>query len=223
MATRQEVVQVWRKADAVCFDVDSTVCEGEVIDDLAKFCGVGKDVQMLTEMAMNEKTDFREMLHRRLALIKPSQSDLKQFLNAFPPKLTPGIQDLVRILKQRGVNVYLVSGGFYCAIKAVANILNIPKDHVFCNRLHFDFEGNYVGFDKNQLTSMSGGKRNVVSLLIQQFDYKNLVMIGDGSTDAEACPPAKAFIGFGGNVERPKIKEISKWYATSFEELIKEF
>lgn len=43
-------------------------------------------------MAMNEKTDFREILWRRLNLIKPSQSDLKQFIQEFPPKLTPGIK-----------------------------------------------------------------------------------------------------------------------------------
>lgn len=222
MDTKQEMIQIWRNADAVCFDVDSTVCQGEAIDELAKFCGVGKDVQMLTEMAMNEKTDFREILWRRLNLIKPSQSDLKQFIQEFPPKLTPGIKEVVQQLKRRGVAVYLVSGGFYCVIKNVGNILNISKDHIFCNKLHFDFEGNYVGFDENQPTSLSGGKRKVMALLNKEFGYKNLVIIGDGSTDAEACPPAKAFIGFGGNVERPRIKEISKWYITSFEELLKE-
>ena len=41
---------------------------------------------------------------------------------------------------------------------------------------------------------MSGGKSKVVSLLNKEFGYKNLVIIGDGSTDAEACPPAVSSI-----------------------------
>ena len=47
MDEKQEVIKIWRNADAVCFDVDSTVCQGEAIDELAKFCGVGKKVEML--------------------------------------------------------------------------------------------------------------------------------------------------------------------------------
>ena len=35
---------IWRNADAVCFDVDSTVCVDEGIDELAAFMGVGDKV-----------------------------------------------------------------------------------------------------------------------------------------------------------------------------------
>lgn len=41
------VKAIWRKADAVCFDVDSTVIREEAIDELAKFCGKGKEIQEL--------------------------------------------------------------------------------------------------------------------------------------------------------------------------------
>lgn len=57
------------------------------------------------------------------------------------------------------------------------------------------FSGEYAGFDENELTSRGGGKGDVVRLLIKKFGYSNLVMIGDGATDAEAAPPAQAFIG----------------------------
>lgn len=45
--TETEIKNLWRLADCVCFDVDSTVCKNEAIDDLAEFCGVGEQVQKM--------------------------------------------------------------------------------------------------------------------------------------------------------------------------------
>lgn len=55
--------------------------------------------------------------------------------------------------------------------------------------------GNYSGFDVKEPTSKSRGKAEVAASLKTRFCYKNLVMIGDGAVDADACPPADAFIG----------------------------
>lgn len=55
--------------------------------------------------------------------------------------------------------------------------------------------GEYAGFDENEPTSKSGGKAVVISKLKEQYGYKNVILIGDGATDLEACPPADAFIG----------------------------
>ncbi len=120
--------------------------------------------------------------------------------------------------------------------------------------------GEYAGFDESQPTAESGGKGKVISMLKEQHGFKTVVMVGDGATDLEACPPAvsahsascvhicmserwlisirksilelqcghyllcpqSAFIGFGGNVIRPQVKERSLWYVTSFGELLKE-
>ena len=57
--------RVWRDADAVCFDVDSTVCTDEAIDELAKFLGVGEQVARCTQQAMGGKMSFREALQAR--------------------------------------------------------------------------------------------------------------------------------------------------------------
>lgn len=43
-SAKEQTQQIWRDAEAVCFDVDSTVCEDEAIDELAHFCGVGPQV-----------------------------------------------------------------------------------------------------------------------------------------------------------------------------------
>ncbi|KAI1706425.1 phosphoserine phosphatase [Ditylenchus destructor] len=50
----------------------------------------------------------------------------------------------------------------------------------------------------------------------------SLIMIGDGATDAEACPPADAFIGFGGNQVRETVQKLADWYVYDFETLLKE-
>jgi len=50
--------------------------------------------------------------------------------------------------------------------------------------------GEYAGFDESQPTAESGGKGKVISMLKEKYGFKTVVMIGDGATDAEACPPA---------------------------------
>lgn len=127
-------------------------------------------------------------------------------------------RELVDSLHQRNVKVFLISGGFRCIVEHVAAQLNIPQHHVYANRLKFYFNGEnfrpsvlignlralmvplcqlfrslpgeYAGFDESQPTAESGGKGKVVSLLKEQYGFKTVVMIGDGATDLEACPPA---------------------------------
>lgn len=55
--------------------------------------------------------------------------------------------------------------------------------------------GEYAGFDESQPTAESGGKGKVISILKEQYGFKTVVMIGDGATDLEACPPAVS-VGF---------------------------
>lgn len=219
----QQAKQVWKKADAVCFDVDSTVITDEGIDELAAFCGKGKEVSQWTTRAMGGGISFRTALRERLGIIGATREKLHKFIERSPVRLTPGIRELVKRLQERGTAVYLVSGGFRRVIQGAAEQLNIPDENVFANRLQFDDEGHYCGFDENELTSDSGGKTKVLQLLKEKHRYKSLVMIGDGATDLETFPSAAdTFIGFGGNVVREKVKAQAPWYVTDFKELLKE-
>ncbi|KAJ8301506.1 hypothetical protein KUTeg_020493 [Tegillarca granosa] len=195
MATCAAAKQIWRKASCVCFDVDSTLLIDEAIDELAKFCGVGKEVEEWTTRAMGGGISFREALNARLSIIKPSRQNVSDYINAHPPQFSPGIRDLVSRLHDRGTSVYLVSGGF---------------------------QREYAGFDEEQPTSMSGGKKTVAEKLKNYYGYKTLVAIGDGATDMEAFPPADTFIGYGGNVVRQKVKDNAPWFVTDIQELINE-
>lgn len=108
-----EILELWRSVDAVCFDVDSTVCLDEGIDELAAFCGAGKAVaewtarlnhltensqiisafkfSLLIEVlnftrAMSGSVPFEDALAARLSLFKPSLSQVENFLEQRPPR-----------------------------------------------------------------------------------------------------------------------------------------
>ncbi|CAJ0579519.1 unnamed protein product, partial [Mesorhabditis spiculigera] len=222
----QRVKQIWKQADCVCFDVDSTVCRDEAIDELARYLGVGDAVAQVTRQAMNGNARFRDALSARLDVMRPSRDQVEGFKKENPPKMTPGIVELVKALHARSVSVYLVSGGFRSLIEPVAAILGIPKINIYANQLLYNADGSYAGFDENELTSDSGskevGKPGVCGLLKSQHGYRNLVMIGDGATDLEAAPPANAFIGFGGNQVRESVRSQADWFVNDFDVLRKE-
>ena len=151
-ATPQELLrQLWSTADCVCFDVDSTVCVEEAIDELAKFQQVGALVEAITRNAMGGNMSFRTALKARLNLIQPTRSRLEQFLLNHPSQLTDGIAELIDLLHERKIPVYLITGGFHSIIDPVAKKLNIPSRNIFANRLLFteDETGAYAGFDED--------------------------------------------------------------------------
>ncbi|KAK9828777.1 hypothetical protein WJX72_002034 [[Myrmecia] bisecta] len=203
------VLETWRRAQAVCFDVDSTLCEDESIDELAAFLGVGDAVAALTANAMGGTVKFQDALAMRLELMQPSRQKVIAFLAAHPPRLSPGIPELVQLLQQRGTAVYLVSGGFRVIINPIADMLGIPLTNVYANTIlhQDDDQGSYAGFDAEEFTSRSGGKAEAIRVIKAQHGYSPLIMVGDGATDLEARQPggAEMFIGYGGVVERPNI------------------
>lgn len=130
-------------------------------------------------------------------------------------------------MKTNNKKIYLISGGFHSLIDPVAQELGIPLTNLFANKLLFDFNGNYGGFDVNQPTSRSGGKgeaitqiRNFNSSQLQVNAQLKIVMIGDGATDLESSPPADSFIGYGGNVIRESVQEKAQHFVTDFMQLM---
>jgi hypothetical protein len=100
------------RADAVCFDVDSTVITVEAIDELAAFSGSGAAVAAVTASAMGGTTSFTTALDTRLKIIQPTTSMMAEFLKIHPFTLTPHVAEVISGLQARGTHVYLVSGGF---------------------------------------------------------------------------------------------------------------
>ena len=215
-----DAVKTWKNANAVCFDVDSTVCQDEGIDMLADHCGSFEEVAAWTAKAMGGDTPFEVALAARLEIITPSRTDFEKCLEVHPPKLTDGIAELFATLQANDVDVYLVSGGFRLMIEPVADMLNISHSRIYANTVFFHDDGSYSGFDDQEYTSRAGGKPDVVSMLKREHGYETVVMVGDGATDMDARPPADLFIGFGGIVVRDSVKAGADWFVTDFEDMI---
>jgi phosphoserine phosphatase len=220
-SNKQELIrQLWLTADCVCFDVDSTVCVEEAIDELAKFQQVGALVEAITRNAMGGNMSFRTALQTRLNLIQPTRQRLEQFLLNHPSQLTDGVAELIDLLHERKIPVYLITGGFHSIVDPVAKKLNIPSKNVFANELLFNEDGTYAGFDEDEMTSDSGGKGRVIEHIKNTYGYQRLIMIGDGATDMDAN--GDGFIGFGGNIIREKVRDGAPWFVNSFYTLIDE-
>jgi phosphoserine phosphatase len=213
-------LKIWKGANAVCFDVDSTVCQDEGIDELAAYCGSGDEVAAWTAKAMGGDVPFEVALAARLEIIKPSRDDFANCLVSHPPALTEGVAELFATLQANNVDVYLVSGGFRLMIEPVADLLDIPHSRIYANTVFFNDDGTYKDFDADEYTSKAGGKPAVVELLKETHGYEKVVMVGDGATDMDARPPADLFIGFGGIVVRDSVKAGADWFVTDFQDMI---
>mmetsp|Transcript_45804 Transcript_45804/g.111522 ORF Transcript_45804/g.111522 Transcript_45804/m.111522 type:complete len:242 (-) Transcript_45804:440-1165(-) len=223
LAPNNPLFERLRSVDCVCFDVDSTLCTGEGIDELAQHCGVYEEVKKLTSQAMDGNTTFQDSLKLRLNLIRPNQKQIEELIKQCPLKLSPNVEKLIDLLHEKGVHVYLVSGGFKSMIAPMAEALKIDKDRVYANELRFSADsGDYIDFNTQALTACSGGKGRVLQHIKAFNNYKTVVMVGDGATDLEArCEGgADAFIGYGGNVARDKVKQGSDWFVTDFQQVI---
>jgi len=100
-----------RNRRLVAFDMDSTLIQAEVIDELAKEAGVGDEVAAITESAMRGELDFKQSLRKRLSLLEGlDESVLQRVADRLP--LTEGAEQLISTLKSVGYNIAILSGGF---------------------------------------------------------------------------------------------------------------
>lgn len=217
-----EALKIWRSADAVCFDVDSTVCLDEGIDELADFCGAGQAVAEWTARAMNGSVTFEEALAARLSLFNPSLAQVQACLEKRPPRISPGMADLINKLRARKTDVYLISGGFRQMINPVAKVLGVRPENIFANQLLFGTSGEFLGFDRDEPTSRSGGKATAVRKIRKEHGYNTMIMIGDGATDLEARQPGGAdlFICYGGVQLRESVAKNADWLVLQFDDLL---
>jgi len=107
----QEESMFRRMRRLICFDMDSTLIETEVIDELAERAGVGEQVRAITEAAMRGEIDFSESFRQRCSLLKGLDVSVMQEIAENLP-ITEGVDRLMRILKKVGFKIAILSGGF---------------------------------------------------------------------------------------------------------------
>jgi phosphoserine phosphatase len=201
--------------DHVIFDLDSTLCRIEGVDELARWNQCQKQVEQITIKAMAGKLEFKEALELRLKTIRPQRRDLMRLRRRYAETLTRGAQETIEELTRQGTRVQVISGGYWQALPTVAHKLGLANNQIVAIELWFDEQGNYVDFDRDNELCEPKGKAKVVAKLRHQFPGQSFAMIGDGMSDYETAEIVDRFICFAGVVKRPAVVSKSQWVVTS--------
>jgi phosphoserine phosphatase len=165
---------------AAFFDMDSTLIENEVINELAKENGVLDKVSQITEEAMNGRIDFDESFRQRLALLKGLNVCAFERIQE-RVTLSKGAATLIQYLKKRNYMTVLISGGFTYFANNVKERLKL--DAAYANTL--DVESNQVtGLIKD--TIVGPNEKAVLLKKITQANHialEETIAVGDGAND----------------------------------------
>ena len=203
----------------ICFDCDSTLSAIEGIDELARVRGpeIFAQVEAMTNDAMNGKLSVQAVFGRRLEIIQPRLADVAAVGRRYIETIEPTARATVAALQKDGWKVVILSGGFRQAIRPLAETLGVTR--VEAVDLFFNDDGSYRGFDTAFPTTRSGGKPEVIAALRRELNPSRTVMVGDGASDLEAKPVVDVFVGFGGYMERPKVKAGAQHFIRSLDQL----
>ena len=182
-----------RNKRLIVFDMDSTLIQTEVIDEMAKAAGVEKEVKEITELAMNGKVDFDESLLKRVQKLKGLEvSKLQEILESLP--FNQGVEEFVGTVKSLGYKLALISGGFSFFADALKEKLGL--DYAFANNLEIHNQ-RLTGRLKGTIVNPEQ-KALLVNLLAQQeaISLEQVVAIGDGANDIPMLSTAGLGIAF---------------------------
>ncbi|ADB58512.1 phosphoserine phosphatase SerB [Archaeoglobus profundus] len=169
-----------REKRLIVFDMDSTLVDAEIIDEIAKYAGVEEEVKKITEKAMRGEIDFKTALIERVKLLKglPVEVLEKIYENV---KLTEGARELIQALKKAGYKVAVVSGGFTYFTNRLKEELGL--DYAFGNDLEIK-DGKLTGRLKGRIIDAEEKARIIEEIANREgISKENVVAVGDGAND----------------------------------------
>jgi phosphoserine phosphatase len=193
-----------RNRRMIVFDMDSTLIQTEVINELARVHGVTEQVAQITEAAMNGELDFDQSLRRRLGLLKGLDTGVMDNIARSLP-LTPGAERLVHTVRSLGYKTAILSGGFTYFGEFLKSKLSI--DYVFANELQIEngaLTGEVVG------PIVNGQRKAQLLKEIAQREgirLEQVVAVGDGANDLPMLNVAGLGIAFHA---KPVVRESAK-------------
>ena len=188
------------------FDMDSTLIQQEVIDELARSVGRYEQVAAVTEAAMRGELNFEESLQQRVAKLEGVSTSIWDYMKANVITFTPGAPELIKALKSLGWKTAVLSGGFTPLAYWVRDTLGL--DHAYANQLETDAAGSkltgkllpdapIVGPSLKKETLLRLAKENGIPL-------SHTIAVGDGSNDLPMIGAAGLGIAFNA---KPKVQE----------------
>ncbi|WP_336671069.1 phosphoserine phosphatase SerB [Tsukamurella sp. USMM236] len=192
-----------RSKRLICFDVDSTLVQGEVIEMLAARAGKEAEVAAVTEAAMRGELDFEQSLHARVANLAGLPASVIDDVAA-GLQLTPGARTTIRTLKRLGYRCGVVSGGFTAVIEPLAQDLEL--DFVRANTLEV-IDGVLTGRVIGEVVDRPGKAR-----ALQEFadtfgvPVEETVAVGDGANDIDMLSAAGLGVAFNA---KPALREVA--------------
>lgn len=169
-----------KRKKVIVFDMDSTIVDGEIIDQMAKIAGVEKEVEILTEKGMRGEIDFALSLRTRVFFLKSlTIKSLESLAKTF--KLTKGSEELITALKEMGFKVALISGGFTYFTDILKKRLGF--DYAFGNELEVK-HGKLTGRIKGRIIDAQR-KAEIMDEICRKegVTRDEVVAVGDGSND----------------------------------------
>lgn len=214
----------------IFFDFDSTLVSKESLDEVITHAlkyhpertRLIREIEAITNAGMEGTLPFTESLRKRFAVLAPTREQFTHVGEMLRSHVTDGMHEAFSTLRGQGMELYIVSGGFYESVLPVAKDLGVPETHIRTNQCIYG-DDDTCTIDTNSPNYSDDGKTPVITFLKARDGIVGpTCMVGDGANDLSAYTSGVVdhFICFTGHKQRKAVMEVSPHTAQSSSSLV---